>query len=180
MTNIVDFNNTDGLPPLVIQKLNNNFWNIIRKIVDPEVVMVSGSTLPNPRTNETLFYNNDTGDLYIWKKIDASNWGWVLTDIGYIHIDDKAPYDPSCTYTRVSEFIWINTTGGSEGFVYFWDGNDIEGYAWHSFKSLVELYVSEILADYDVVGNHIVIPDENIALSLLVSFLQDYSDYPPA
>lgn len=112
MTNIVDFNSSDGLPPWVVQKLNHNFWGVVQKIIDDQVVMVSGVTAPSPRTEETLWYNTETGDLYIWREFDGT-WGWDKIDIGYIHVDPDIPSaaavredDP---YIRKNEFLWITT-----------------------------------------------------------------------
>ena len=109
MTNIVDFNNSDGLPPGVVQKLNNNFWHTISKILTPQIVVSAGSTKPDPRTDETLFYDTITGDLYIWREFQG-NWGWDKIDIGYIHVDLYNPYDSRTTYTRKNEFLWIATS----------------------------------------------------------------------
>lgn len=105
MTNIVDFNNSDGLPPWVIQKLNNNFWSVVHKILDDQVVMVAGVTEPTPRTDETLWYKTDTGDLYIWREFEGE-WGWDKIDIGYIHVDPTNPV--SSTYSRKNEYLWIS------------------------------------------------------------------------
>lgn len=105
MANIVDFNNSDGLPPWVIQKLNHNFWGVVQKIVEDQVVMVASVTEPSPRTDETLWYKTDTGDLYIWREFEGE-WGWDKIDIGYIHVD---PDDPvNSTYTRKNEYLWIS------------------------------------------------------------------------
>lgn len=41
MSNIVDFNNSDGLPPDVVRKLNNNFWHVVMKMFDPDVGRVA-------------------------------------------------------------------------------------------------------------------------------------------
>lgn len=144
MTNIVDFNNSDGLPPLVIQKLNNNFWNVIHKIIEDEIVIVASVTAPEPRTDETLWYKNDTGELYIWREFDG-NWGWDKIDIGYIHVDTVGPYDSGVTYTRKNEFIWIatNPNHGISPPIYFWgdDPRGEYGTGWYPFEFFVEMLV---------------------------------------
>lgn len=110
MINIVDFNSSDGLPPWVIQKLNYNFWGVVQKIVDNEVVIVAGVTEPTPRTDETLWYNTETGDLYIWREFNG-HWGWDKIDIGYIHVDPDTPPVAAAReenpYVRKNEFLWI-------------------------------------------------------------------------
>ena len=44
--NIADFRSSDGLDPIVMQKLNTNFWNIIEMFEDPEIVAVSSASEP--------------------------------------------------------------------------------------------------------------------------------------
>lgn len=110
MSNIASFNNSDGLSPWIVQKLNNNFWSIVQKISDPEIVMVSGSTFPEPRTNEAMFYNTDTGDLYIWGEYIPAGQsdpvdGWVKTDLGCIRVEDRAPASDEQT---LGEIIWYS------------------------------------------------------------------------
>lgn len=51
---------------------------------DPEIVMVSQANEPLPRTDETLWYETDTGTLHIWSKVsdDPEEWDWVsATDV---------------------------------------------------------------------------------------------------
>lgn len=140
LTGISDFNSSDGLPPWVVQKLNGNFWNIINKIVDPDVVMVSGTKFPNPRTDESLFYNTNTGNLYIWNKVSTTTWDWQLIDIGYIHVDQTNPFNSQ--YTRSDEFLWIDTSGlGSYNTaLYIWStlpGNNGDVTTWHSLGEII-------------------------------------------
>lgn len=142
MTNIVDFNNSDGLPPGVIQKLNHNFWSVVQKIIAPEVVVVAGATEPNPRTNETLFYNTATGDLYIWSEYNGT-WGWEKIDIGYIHVDSDDPYNasirPQNPYIRKNEFMWISTNPNDVPCpIWFWGtSGSITTPGWVSFGAFV-------------------------------------------
>ena len=149
MSNIVDFNNSDGLPPDVVRKLNNNFWHVVMKMFDPDVVMVSGATLPEPRTNETLFYNTVTGELYIWfyhENFDPNvytepYWGWKLVDIGFIHVENDNPGHSS--YIRQREFIWYDTSTAT---IYLWfkpSGQMSAG--WHSLKQAVDGYIVDWL-----------------------------------
>lgn len=123
MGNIIDFNNMDGLPPLVIQKLNNNFWNLINMIPISQVVISSGYSLPDPRVDETIFYDIETGDLYTWyyyenfdpNVYDEPYWGWKKLDVGFIHVEDNSPENSS--YIRQEEFIWYDL---SSSMIYFW------------------------------------------------------------
>lgn len=81
---IYDFRASDGLNPIVMQKLNTNFWNLLDMFEDPEIVMVSQANEPLPRTDETLWYETDTGTLHIWSKVsdDPEEWDWVsATDV---------------------------------------------------------------------------------------------------
>lgn len=141
MTNIVDFNNSDGLPPWVIQKLNNNFWNVVYKILDDQVVMVAGVTEPTPRTDETLWYKTDTGDLYIWREFEGE-WGWDKIDIGYIHVDDNPPGVSS--YQRENEFLWIDKSNSVNTPLYLWVGNDVEGYAWWNIRDVIYWFLTQM------------------------------------
>ena len=140
MSNIASFNNSDGLSPWIVQKLNNNFWSIVQKISDPEIVMVSGSTFPEPRTNEAMFYNTDTGDLYIWGEyipageIDPVE-GWRKVDTGFIHVDPNPP--GVSEYERTTEFIWIDQSNSVYNPLYLWVGNDVEGYGWMDIGSII-------------------------------------------
>lgn len=79
---IYDFQASDGLNPIVMQKLNTNFWNLLEGFEDPEIVMVASIDPPTPRTDETLWYRTDTGTLYIWSETTPGNWEWVsATDV---------------------------------------------------------------------------------------------------
>jgi len=110
MSNIVNFKNSDGLPPDVVLKLNHNFWHVVSKITDPEIIAVSGTTLPEPRTTETLFYNTDTGDLYVWGENEVLGGqvesGWQKVDMNLIHSEDSAPASDEHTH---GEVIWYDT-----------------------------------------------------------------------
>ena len=47
---ILSFNNSSGLPPDVVAKLNNNFYHLKNMFTDPEIVMAAGVELPDPLT----------------------------------------------------------------------------------------------------------------------------------
>jgi hypothetical protein len=80
--NIADFRASDGLEPIVMQKLNTNFWNLMEMFDDPEIVAVSSVSEPTPHTDEMLWYKTDTGTLYIWSQIEPGVWGWKdATDV---------------------------------------------------------------------------------------------------
>lgn len=141
--NIVDFNQSDGIPPLLIQKLNNNFFNLQQSLQAPQITMVSGATFPNPRTNETLFYNTSTGELYVWIFSEMNNkWDWSKIDVGYIHIDDNPPNNSS--YQRQDEMLWIDRSNNVTTPLYLWVGNSVEGYDWWHIGDLVKWEVSSI------------------------------------
>jgi hypothetical protein len=129
MSNIVDFNNSDGLSPDIVKKLNNNFFNMANKIVGSDIVMVAGINPPDPRTDETLFYKTDTGDLYIWSKfipIDPDTqepqdpyWDWMKIDINLLESvsehpsgirDDNAFIKYYITDTGAYPYFWIDYT----------------------------------------------------------------------
>lgn len=111
MANIVDFNNSDGLPPEVVKKLNNNFWHVVDKIRDPGIVMTSGATLPEPRTDEALFYNVEDGSLYIWSGYDgpgSDGSEWQKVEQGFIRVEDRIPVsDEPSTH---GEKVWYSTS----------------------------------------------------------------------
>lgn len=75
-TNIADFRASDGLNPIVMQKLNTNFWNLMEMFEDPEIVMVSSATPPIPHTDEMLWYDTADGVLNVWTQTSPGNWEW--------------------------------------------------------------------------------------------------------
>lgn len=112
---IMSFDNSSGLPPQVVAALNNNFYHLANMFEDPQIVMASGSELPEPRTTESLFYDDDSGNLYIWKLFKGDpyanpptqdEWGWGALDSGIIHVDDNDPDGSS--YRRNQEIIWYD------------------------------------------------------------------------
>lgn len=119
MANIVDFNNSDGIPPDVIKKLNNNMFELAQKITIPEIVMTAGIEFPEPRTDETMFYKTDTGDVYIWGLANQSLPGeqrsdkeqWVKVDLGNIRIEQGPPPtvgDQRTDYQLTNEILWFS------------------------------------------------------------------------
>lgn len=74
--NIADFRASDGLNPIVMQKLNTNFWNILEMFEDPEIVAVSSATAPTPHTDEMLWYDTDAGMLNVWTQTSPGHWEW--------------------------------------------------------------------------------------------------------
>ena len=187
MANIVDFNSSDGLPPWVIQKLNHNFWGVVQKIVEDQVVMVASITEPSPRTDETLLYKTDTGDLYLWSLFENNppspspqepHWDWKKLDLGFIHIDPDTPWDSD--YRREEEVLWYETTTGKL-FIYtdiYIDGvGSITPARWHSIHDLIAIHVGYEISNYSISGGNIVIPDDNMILNSLASFLNDYNNY---
>lgn len=74
--NIADFRSSDGLDPIVMQKLNTNFWNIIEMFEDPEIVAVSSASEPKPHTDEMLWYDTAHGVLNVWTQVSPGVWDW--------------------------------------------------------------------------------------------------------
>lgn len=74
--NIADFRSSDGLDPIVMQKLNTNFWNIIEMFEDPEIVAVSSASAPTPHTDEMLWYDTANGILNVWTQVSPGVWDW--------------------------------------------------------------------------------------------------------
>ena len=74
--NIADFRSSDGLDPIVMQKLNTNFWNIIEMFEDPEIVAVSSASEPKPHTDEMLWYDTAHGILNVWTQVSPGVWKW--------------------------------------------------------------------------------------------------------
>jgi len=153
MGNIVDFNNSDGLPPTVVQKLNNNFWHVVKKIIEPSIVVVAGSTAPNPRTDETLFYNTDTGELYIWNQYE-NTWGWNKIDIGYIHVDQHTPMDS--TYTRKGEVLWVSLDYSTLSPIYIWSKNvQTDTWEWIPLETFIVNVVSDAMGNSGPLRNDV-------------------------
>lgn len=146
MGNVLSFINADGLPPKVVSKLNNNFWEIVRMITTDEVNIVSASSEPKPRTDETLWYKADTGDLYIWRYYDG-DWGWGKLDIEYIHVDQYKPADSS--YTRNNEYIWISTNSADrDNPIYIWAYDPTQlspNPRWVSLRAFIEAAIIDRL-----------------------------------
>lgn len=116
---IADFNPRDGLEPLVVQKLNNNFQSLLRMFMPLAINMVAQSEEPEPRTDETLWYDTDNGDLYIWAQgVDPltgqpdGNWSWKKLDLNMVVIEDHSPIDPFGPGYTPSEgqFLWYDTS----------------------------------------------------------------------
>jgi len=148
MSNIVDFNNSDGLPPDVIKKLNNNVFQLAQKISDPQIVMVSGVEFPDPRTDETLFYKTDTGDLYIWAHVDEGSpdeWEWLKIDLSGIHVDTAPPGQSQ--YNRRQEFLWFDVTHET---LYIWTQlSQDPGASWYTIPDIINDNIAAALDTQD-------------------------------
>ena len=95
---ILQFGFTDGLTPIIMRKLNSNFSILQDMIKDPQIVSVAGATAPDPRTDETLWYDTETGDLYIWAQgVDTTtglpdgNWSWKKLDLNIVRFGAGQP-----------------------------------------------------------------------------------------
>lgn len=125
---IANFNMSDGIPPLLMQKLNNNFRTILESIEDPEVNIVSGATAPDPRTDETLWYNTETGELSIWARVidlttgepkEPPEWAWKSVGLDLVQVgdgdpsfDNVPPKDSFLYYEAQSKMLWIYQRNG--------------------------------------------------------------------
>lgn len=116
VSGIASFNTADGLPNNVMSKLNRNFWLIANAIKDPDIVMTASYSKPEPRTNETLWYDLGTGELWIWALTDVNDpllpeddtWEWKKLDLGIAHVDDDTP--SVSAYQRDAEFLWYDSS----------------------------------------------------------------------
>lgn len=155
---IMSFDNTNGLDPKVVAKLNNNFWYLANMFTDPEIVAVSSVNAPDPRTNETLWYKTDTGDLYIWSlftPIDPDTleqqdpeWRWTKIDLNLVELVDTAPAN-SVRDTNALIKYHVTSNGAMP---YFWVDNGNEPQAgWYSFLDLVTGWVTYLLGTQDIV-----------------------------
>lgn len=129
---IADFNPMDGLEPLVIQKLNNNFQSLLRMFMPLAINMVAQSEAPDPRTDETLWYDTDNGDLYIWAQVwdpiagsFTDNWEWrkFLTDVLTLGVDDPAGNPPEGAvlyFNTTTKRLWVYSKADSFSSVGDW------------------------------------------------------------
>ena len=115
---ILDFNMSDGIAPLIMQKLNANFRNLRNLINDPEVVIASGATAPDPRTDETLWYNTETGELSIWAQVIdletgewTGEWEWRAINTNLVAFHDFSPMASMSEYYAPPEgqVFWYDT-----------------------------------------------------------------------
>ena len=122
----MSFDNTCGLDPKIVAKLNNNFWYLANMFTDPEIVAVASVNPPSPRTNETLWYETTTGDLHLWSVVrydeseDPDNpgetivspvWDWLKLEVNLIHLSDEDP-TANDVPDRTTVF-WYNTETGN-------------------------------------------------------------------
>lgn len=148
---IYDFQASDGLNPIVMQKLNTNFWNLLEGFEDPEIVMVASIDPPTPRTDETLWYRTDTGTLYIWSETTPGNWEWVsATDVV---INDEQ------TVELITE---IASEAGDKNYIY---EQNVPAAVWtinHGLNKKPSIRVedsvgSDVVGDYDYVDMNTVV-----------------------
>lgn len=141
--NIANFNMSDGIPPLLMQKLNNNFMNILDLIRDPEVNIVSGAMAPDPRTDETLWYNTETGELSIWaQEFDLSTgrytgeWGWSKLVLNSIMVGQDDPTDPDNPIVPPADcFLYYDTSARKLWIYQFQGGANVP--SWATFSDAV-------------------------------------------
>lgn len=139
---IMSFDNTSGLTPQVVAALNNNFRVLMNRIQDPEIVMVSGINPPDPRTNETMFYKTDTGEIFIWAEETrgaVTEFNWVKVDLGFVRVEDNqipASDEPSTWGER----IWYNEQNDQFYILtktLLSPNEPLLRYGWHSLESYV-------------------------------------------
>ena len=84
MSGVVEFNMSDGLPPLVMQKLNSNFKSLgsIDDLSGGKIL--TGTVMPPNASDGAFFYNTETGDLSVWRNT-GEVWEWSsvadITDV---------------------------------------------------------------------------------------------------
>ena len=144
---ILDFNMSDGIAPLIMQKLNSNFRNLRNLIRDPEVVIASGATAPDPRTDETLWYNTETGELSVWaQQFDLSTgqytgeWDWSKPTLNSILVGQDDPTDPDNPIIPPPDcFLYYNTDTHMVWIYQFQGGASTP--SWASFGDAVAMFV---------------------------------------
>ena len=152
---IMSFSSADSMEPRAAAKLNNNFRFLLSQIKDPEIVMAAGYTLPDPRVDETLFYQLDTGDLYIWSKfipVDPETlepqepyWDWMKLDINTI---EQVSVAPSGVRDDKALVKYLVDPAGAMPF--FWvDAGDTPRAGWYSLRDLVHGWINEWISDSD-------------------------------
>ena len=75
MSGVVEFNMSDGLPPLVMQKLNANFKSLGNIDDLSGGKLLTGTVMPDNAADGAFFYNTETGDLSVWRN-DGEQWDW--------------------------------------------------------------------------------------------------------
>lgn len=86
---VIEFNMSDGLPPLVMQKLNANFKALTSSDSDMIGSVLSGNQLPDSAPEGTIFINTSTGDVSVWRDLGDQHWGWSsATSSDMAHLED--------------------------------------------------------------------------------------------
>ena len=82
MSSLAEFNSSDGLPPLVMQKLNRDFKYLYSLIAgtDQPVAISVGSSPPTPRTDEVFWYDTSTGMINTWAGNEEDGYEWTSLD----------------------------------------------------------------------------------------------------
>ena len=94
MSGVVEFNMSDGLPPLVMQKLNSNFKSLgsIDDLSGGKIL--TGTVMPPNASDGAFFYNTETGDLSVWRNT-GEVWEWSsVTDVTRDEWDEEASVQP--------------------------------------------------------------------------------------
>ena len=157
--NIVDFRASDGLNPIVMQKLNSNFWNLWDMFEDPEIIAVASSTEPTPRTDETLWYDTGHGTLYIWSQKPDESWGWVsATDVV---INDPA----------TEEFVTslVHDLGGDKNYVHNQTSSASVWTITHNLDKYPSIRVEDS-AGNDVIGDYEYTDSNTVVLTFTGAF----------
>lgn len=110
MSGIVEFNMSDGIPPLVMQKLNANFQNLIGAGVDHTGNIITGTVYPDNATDGAIFYNTETGDISVWRNLGEA-WGWSSATSADIAGIEQAVQEALELVEAIDQHFWTDTQG---------------------------------------------------------------------
>lgn len=101
---------SDGIPPLVMQKLNANFQNLIGAGVDHTGNIITGTVYPDNATDGAIFYNTETGDISVWRNLGEA-WAWSSATSADIAGIEQAVHEALEIVEAIDQHFWTDTQG---------------------------------------------------------------------
>lgn len=107
---VVEFNMSDGIPPLVMQKLNANF-KALAGVSDGGVgKILTGTVLPESAPDGAFFYNTETGDISVWRNL-GEYWAWTSATSSDMANLETAVQEAQELIEAMNQHFWTNDQG---------------------------------------------------------------------